>query len=218
MSYKIWKNTLDEKGIRVCLSKDDGSYDFEKGELIDFLRDNLYHLPQKVREENGYLSVEKDGVLVSDEDIDYYLSMYNVTAEEIEKERVKRLKGLKLEGIALQDAIKNKTFWISENVGMPWNINYFLSGYTYEKEVKRAIKRVSKYGGVPYFAVVDHLRDGGIWVSVLFISLQKEEWRYEVPNGNGELFAGVYDSAYDGLDFGNIRIQCGVGGSVKRTA
>ena len=218
MSYRVYVGAMDNEGKKVYLTKDDGTCDFEEMELYSFLRKQLSSLPQKVRENHWHLTVEKDGKPFSDDDFDYYISMYNITEEEIEAERVMRLKRLRLEETALRDAIKNKTMWISENMGLPWNVNYFLSGYTYEKEVKRAMKRVSTCGAIPYFAIVDHLRDGGIWVSVLYISLHKSDWKYERMDSNGYIDSGVYDSTYDGMDFGSIQIKCGLGGSVKRVA
>lgn len=218
MSYKLMNDILDTKGFKVALAKKDGSYDFTKEELIDYLHDNLMTLPGKVRANHWHLVVEKDGVPVKDADFDYYLAMYNITEEEMETERVNRLKSLRLEETALKDAIKNKTMWISENTGLPWNANYFLSGYTYEKEVKRAMEKVLPYGGVPYFAIVDHVRDGGIWVSLLYISLHKEYWGYERVSREGTIDSGVYNSALDCMDFGQIQIKVGLGGSVKRVA
>lgn len=218
MSYKLWDSRLDEIGFKVCLPKKDGTYEYTKDELIGYLRDNLEWLPGKARNNHWNLVVEKDGVPVHDEDIDYYLAMYNLSNEEIEEERIKRLKALQLEETALRDAIKNKTIWIAENMGYPWNVNYFLSGYTYEKEVKRAMEKASICGGIPYFAIVDHLRDGGVWVSILYISLHKEDWKYERPDSEGYLECGVYTSTYDDMDFGSIKIKVGIGGSVKRVA
>ena len=218
MSYRVYVGAKDNMGNKVYLKKEDGTTTFESDELYCFLRENLPVLPKKVRENHWHLTVEEEGKPVSDEDFGYYLSMYNITEEELEEERVKRLKRLHLEETALKDAIKNKTMWISENMGLPWNVNYFLPGYTYEKEVRRAMKKVSICGAIPYFAIVDHLRDGGIWVSVLYISLHKSEWPYERADNNGYIDSGVYNSAFDGVDFGTIQIRCGLGGSVKRVA
>ena len=216
MSYKLWNDILDTKGFKVAIPKKDGTYEFTKEELINYLRENLSYLPGKVRANHWHFVVSKDGTAVKDEDIDDYLSMYNITEKEMEEERVNRLKSLELEKTALQDAIKNKTMWISENTGMPWNVNYFLEGYTYEKEVKRAMEKIQEYGGVPYFAIVDHLRDGGIWVSMLYISLYKEDWNYERLDSNGIIYSAVYNSGLDCMDYGSIQIKVGLGGSVKR--
>lgn len=218
MGYRVYVGVKDDVGDKIYMAKEDGSADFTKEELVDYLCEKLAFIPEKVRQRHWHLTAEKDGKPVSDEDIDYFLEMYNVTEAEVEAERIRRLKQLHLEKMALKDTIKNHTMWISENMDMPWNVNYFLPGYSYAKEVRQAMKKVSVCGAIPYFAIVDHMRDGSLWISVLYISLHKEDWPYERVSPNGMVSSGVYNTALDDVDFGTIQIRCGLAGSVKRYA
>lgn len=227
----IGKKTDDGEKLYVSKSSEQATASMDKAvsfqnvvKLEDFL--DTYHktLQDMVLTKDWKISVEQDGkpfAVDSDsmEMIDYYLTNINLTAKEVEEERVRRLKLLHLETTALKDAIENKTFYVSERTGLPWNVNYYLAGYSYEKEVKEALEKVKKYGGVPYWGIVDHMKDGSLWISILFVSLEKTSWKYEVADEDGLIFAGVYNTGLEDMDFGSIVIHTDAQyGSVKRIA
>lgn len=219
MSFRLNTGMVNDKGEKVFISNN-GMVDFkDEDELYFYLFRNTPKLAMKARENNWHCTIEKDGVPFTDTDLNDYVERINLSADEMEEERKKRIKMLKLEEMAEKDAITNKTFWISENTGYPFNVNYFLDGYSYEEEVKRAIEKIKSYGGLPYFAIVDHLKSGGLWISVLYVSLYKNEWRYERPDSNGIVVAGVYNTEFDDVDIGSIQIRLDAfAGSVRRIA
>lgn len=154
-------------------------------------------------------------VSVEDEYFEVDLAYINLKDEEVERERVRRLKALNIEPLALEEAINNKTIYISENMGLPYNVNYFLPGYTYEKEVRQALTKVDKNRGVPYWVIVDHLRDGGLLINILYVSLYKNNWEYERLDPNGIISACVVNTNDETVDNRYIKIRC-IHGGVKR--
>lgn len=221
MKYRIFTNTTDEKGKKIYV-KNDNTDIFTTEELIETLRYDGT-LAMYARTKKWFYTIEPTEETTIDKkevnNFQKYLKEINITDEEIEKERVKRINMLHLETTAKKDAIENKTFWISENTGWLFNVNYYLPGYSYEKEVKEAINKITKLGGTPYFAIVDHLKDGGLWVSVLYVSPYKNEWKREKPDKNGIVFAAVYNTNFKNIDYGDIQIKIDkTAGSVKRIA
>lgn len=221
MTYRIYTNTKDKNGKKIYVKNNDTDV-FTAEELIDALRYDS-KLAMNARIKKWFYTIEPENNTTSNsrkmKNFTKYLKEINITDDEIEKERVKRIKMLKLESLARKDAIENKTFWISENTGWPWNINYYLHGYSYEKEVQEAINEIKKLGGTPYFAIVDHLKDGGLWISVLYISPYKNEWNREKPDKDGIVFAAVYNTSFGAIDYGDIQIHIDKSaGSVKRIA
>lgn len=221
MKYRLYTNTVNKNGEKVYVQNNDTDI-FDTNELIETLEYDGT-LAKKAKLDKLIYTIEKaDDTPIDKKEMKHLkelLNQVNISDEDIENERVKRLKMLKLETMALNDAITNKTFWISENTGYPFNINYFLNGYSYEKEVREAINKITKLGGTPYFAIVDHLKDGGLWVSVLYVSPYKNEWKNERPNKNGIMFAGVYNTNLKNIDYGDIQIHIDkFAGSVKRIA
>lgn len=208
MGYKIWTGTVDANGEKVYLPM--GSEKIDKEHLVFLLSTFVKGLSEKTRENHWHLSLEIDGEPACEKEIDHYLDMCNITEEELEEERIKRLKLLHLGKNVLTDAIQNKTIWVSEQ-----RKNYRLSGYIYEAEVQRAMDKVSLFGGVPYFAIVT-TSDNDIQVSVLYISLHKDSWNHEIPDIDGFLICGVYNSIYDEFDWDKIQIQRDSSGKLKR--
>lgn len=208
MGYRIWTGTKDADERKVYLPFCDEKID--KDHLVFLLSTFVKGLSKKTRENHWHLSLEIDGKPARDKEIDRYLDMCNITEEELEAERIKRLKLLHLEKSILADAIQNKTIWVSEQ-----GKNYTLSGYIYEAEVRKAMEKVSLFGEVPSFSIVT-ISDNSIQVSILYVSLHKGCWNHEIPDTDGFLICGVYNSNYDELDWDLIQIQWDSSGNVKR--
>ena len=227
--FAIFTGMHGVDGKKLFLANNDGVMTATKDEfltfdnewkLVDFLESkckamrksawrNGWHYSLKALSTDSAISKDAMDIIRS------FMDNANLTQEKMERERVKRLKELKLEGLILQEAIKNKTMVISEGMGLPWGVNYVLHGYTYEDEVRKAMKKVEEIDGLPYFAIVNHLRDGGLWVSVLFVSAEKEYWEEEHMDENGYIFAGVYSTQLDSIDWGMIGIKPAGGGVVR---
>lgn len=210
----------------TCITKEKTLCFTDKSQLEKFLLDNLYEINRWLRKNKYKLTVD----LNDHECHEYinYLNSINTTDEELEKERVERVKALKLEPYAEKDIIKNKTIWISENMGLPWNVNYFLDGYTYEKEVREGLKKLVRGDNIPYFAIVDHLKNGGLMISFLYVSIHKDAWesmeRFHDKNYKQDLKKGEYVDSWvfntnfmELPDLGTIRIKREMG-SIKRVA
>lgn len=166
-----------EKGI-VFGDKEHSLVWNDEDDLYLYLRENRKELRKLVQEEKTSLEMvglpPHDDITETEDENIYLLGLINTTKEELKKEAVKRLKNLKLESTALKDYRDNDVFYVSERMGrMP--VNYFLPGYTYEKEVRQAIEKVKGSGYFPYFAIVDHT-EFGLWISVLFITPDKRVW------------------------------------------
>ena len=86
MGYRVYVGARDVAGDKIYVAKENDSSDFTMEELVDFLQDRLSFLPARVRERHWHLTVEKDGLVVKNPKLDYYLEMYNKTQEEIDKE------------------------------------------------------------------------------------------------------------------------------------
>ena len=213
-TYKLYLNKMDNEGNPMYYMDDNHEVvSFkEKQGMWEFLWTSFIKIRKYVQSVGGKAVVEVDGKVITDEDWKNELEYINLSNEEVDKERVKRLKKFDLEPIALKEAIKNHTFYVSENMGMPFNVNYFLDGYTYEKEVRRAIELLENVGGVPYWGVVDHFRGGGIMVSLLYVSPVKTDWDYERLQEGGYIQACVYNSQFDDIEIGDIQVRSILGG------
>lgn len=117
------------------------------------------------------------------------MDMYKTaTPDEIEKERVRRLKALvpNIDPEALRDSIENKVIYIYENVNSP--STHALHGYIYEKEVQKQLDYVTrKENGVPYWVMVNPGSNGTIQVIVLYVSNCKDYWGAEDNPVNEEM-------------------------------
>lgn len=212
---KLYVN--DEKGI-VFGDKEHSLVWNDENDLYLYLRENRKELRKIVQEEKAGLEIvglpPHDDITEIEDENTYLLGFINTTKKELKKEAVKRLKNLKLESMALKDYRDNDVFYVSERMGR-FPVNYFLPGYTYEKEVRQAIEKVKESGYFPYFAIVDHT-EFGLWISVLFITPDKRVWENERPDENGIVRSAVCTETGD-VDWGNIQIRPMFGG-ILRTA
>ena len=207
----------NEKGIVFSDKEHSLVWNDEEG-LYLYLHKNRKELRKIVQEEKTSLEIvglpPHDDITTTEDENIYLLGLINTTKEELKKEAVKRLKNLKLESMALKDYRDNDVFYVSERMGgIPFN--YFLPGYTYEKEVREAIEKVKEAGYFPYFAIVDHT-EFGLWISVLFITPDKRVWENVRPDKNGIVYSAVYNETGD-VDWGDIQIRPMFGG-ILRTA
>lgn len=209
-----WETCISENAL--CFTS--------KDRLEEFLLNNLYEINRWLRKNKYKLLVNMNDHECS-EYIEY-LENINTTDEEMEAERTRRVKALNLESSAEKDILKNKTLWIAENLGLPWGVNYFLPGYTYEKEVRACMEKLVKGDNVPYFAIVDHLKNGELLISFLFVSIHKDAWdsmecfhdrNYKKDMEKGEYVdAWVFNTNFMEIpDLGTIQIKRGMG-SLKR--
>lgn len=200
----------------VCLQKFNN-----EDELESYLYEAKYQLTKKIEANGGNIIIVKDGKIFTPMEFSAIKELsdaINLSAEELEEERIRRIKALDLEETAKEDMLENKTFWVSERMGLPWNVNYFLDGYFYEKEVRKCLGVLERLTILPYFAIVDHLRDGGLMISILGVSRYKSDWKYERIDENGCIYSWVFNTELGNVpDYGMIQITFGMGG-VRRIA
>lgn len=142
-----------------------------------------------------------------------------LTKEMMKEEAIKRLKKLNVEKIAFHEFEENGVFYVSERMRSPdfgvVPVNYFLNGYTYEKEVKDAIRGVKDMGGYPYWGIVDHMRGGYLMISILFVSKYQENWEDERADEDGIVLSMVYNTGMDFSELGSIVIKSVYGGILR---
>ena len=207
----------DEKGIVFGDRERSLVWDNEE-DLYHYLHKNVKELRVFVQEEKVSLEMvglpPHDDITETEDENIYLLESINTTEEEMKEEAVKRLKKLNLEPMAFENYRDDDVFYVSERMGR-FPVNYFLPGYTYEKEVREALEKVKEVGYFPYFAIVDHT-EFGLWVSVLFVTPHKRVWENEKPDENGVVYSAVYNETGD-VDWGDIQIRPMFGG-ILRTA
>ena len=219
VNYKDGKKHYvgNEKGI-VLSDKEHSLVWNDEEDLYFYLKKNRKELRKIVQEEKASLEMvglpPHDDITETEDENIYLLESINTPEEEMKGEAVKRLKKLKLEPMAFENYRDNDVFYVSERMG-GFPVNYYLPGYTYEKEVKAAIEIVKEAGYFPYFAIVDHT-EFGLWVSVLFVTPHKRVWENERPDKNGIVYSAVYNETGD-VDWGDIQIRPMFGG-ILRTA
>lgn len=225
--YKLYTGVKNEQGKKLYVGEGRRGYMLtslnaisftDYNELEMYLFDNEKKLKKFVQNNDLYLSVEKNGSvknMTANElgQLDFNIDYINTSWEEIEKERKRRLKDLKVKKYMRKNITKYDMLYVSVDVGHTHYKTIPLEDFRDKEAVKKVLKET--FSAVPYWVIVVPLWDGGLSITVLSVSMRKGDWKRERLTKKKHLEASTYNTSGKFTSSGVIKLRREKNGSIR---